>query len=374
MAAKTKTSGWRRFFRVSILLLNSLAVVALLLAYLAPYISPEKNAWLPFAGIAYPILAITNAGFVIFWLFFRWKFALVSLIALLAGWNHLMSHLQFHGQTDTTGQPVVKVMSYNVRNFDLYNYDKNWKTNQTRRNQILRLLHNTRPDIICFQEYVHDVNNDFNTTDTLCRMLAPVYADTVFNLVSRKIIKFGLATFSKYPIVGHGQIHFSNSRTNFCIFTDLLIDADTVRVYNAHFESIRLSQKDLDYTHEAATTDMDKHKTSGKRIVSQLKAAFADRAAQTELVAAHMAGCRYPIILCTDLNDTPTSYSYRRLKNLLDDSFSDAGKGFGNTYTGVFPPLRIDFIMHSKGMRAVNFKTYDVKYSDHYPISCELTL
>ncbi len=374
MATKTKRGGWGPFFRISILILNLLAVAALLLAYLAPYVSPVKNSLLPFFGIAYPLLALVNFCFVLGWLFIRWKYMLVSLITLLAGWNHISAHLEYHGQTETSDSAIVKVMSYNVRNFDLYNYNKNWKTNTARRNQILSLLHNTRPDIICFQEYVHDVNNDFNTTDTLCRMLSPVHADTVFNLVSRKIIKFGLATFSKYPMVGHGQIHFSNSRTNFCIYTDLRIGADTVRVYNAHFESIRLSQKDLDYTHEAATTDMDKHKTSGKRIVSQLRAAFADRASQTELVAAHMAGCPYPIILCTDLNDTPTSYSYRRLKNVLDDSFSETGKGFGNTYTGIFPPLRIDYILYSKGLRAVNFKTYDVKYSDHYPISCEFSL
>lgn len=375
MAGKSKGSTGTRIIRFFFIFLNLLAAAALGLSYAAPYVSPATNSWLPFFGLAYFYLLLVNLGFVILWIFFNWKWALLSLITLLAGWNHIRAQVEYHGQHSyTVEEHPFKVLSYNVRNFDIYNYDKNWKSNTAKRNKILSFLRNTHPDIVCFQEYVHDVNNEFNTTDTIIQLLQPVFTDTTFNVVSRNIIKFGLATFSKFPIVGQGQINFENSKTNFCIYTDLLIQSDTVRVYNAHFESIRLSKKDIEYTHEVTgTTDMDTHKSSSKRIISRLRAAFIDRASQAEKVAEHIETCKYPVILCTDLNDTPTSYAYRRLINELRDAFTSSGRGFGSTYAGITPFLRIDFILHSKHFNAYNFETYEVDYSDHYPVACELT-
>jgi len=375
MAGKSKGSTGSRIIKILFIFLNLIFVIALGLSYAAPYVSPETNSYLPFFGLGYSILVMINLCFVVIWIFFNWRWALLSILTIALGWNHIVSHIQYRSEHSYTAEEFpVKILSYNVRNFDIYNYDKNWKSNIEKRDKILSLIKNNQPDILCFQEYVHDVNNDFSTTDTLIKMLQPVFTDTVFNIVSRNIIKFGLATFSKYPIAGHGQIAFDNSSANFCIYTDLVIRQDTVRVYNAHFESIRLSKKDIEYTHEVTeTTDLDKHKKSSKRIFSLLRAAFIDRASQSEKVAEHVASCKYPVILCTDLNDTPASYAYRRLNNVLNDAFTAAGTGFGNTYAGIFPPIRIDFIMYSKHFNAYNFETFKVDYSDHYPISCEMT-
>jgi len=48
-----------------------------------------------------------------------------------------------------------------------------------------------------------------------------------------------------------------------------------------------------------------------------------------------------------------------------------AGKGFGNTFDFPFP-FRIDFILTDEEIEVNNFKTYKVKYSDHYPIMARL--
>ena len=45
----------------------------------------------------------------------------------------------------------MKVMSYNVRLFDLYN----WSHNTATRNEILDLIRVEDPDILCLQEFVH---------------------------------------------------------------------------------------------------------------------------------------------------------------------------------------------------------------------------
>ena len=57
----------------------------------------------------------------------------------------------------------------------------------------------------------------------------------------------------------------------------------------------------------------------------------------------------------------------KKLKRNKNDAFEVAGQGFGKTYDFPFP-LRIDFILTDKKMEVNNFKTYNVKYSDHYPI------
>jgi endonuclease/exonuclease/phosphatase (EEP) superfamily protein YafD len=76
----------------------------------------------------------------------------------------------------------------------------------------------------------------------------------------------------------------------------------------------------------------------------------------------------YPIILCGDFNDTPTSFTYKQLSEGLNDSFANAGLGIGQTYNGKFPALRIDYILYSPELEIVNFKTSEVSLSDHYPI------
>ena len=48
--------------------------------------------------------------------------------------------------------PKLKVMSFNVRLFDLYNWSQNEK-----QNQIISFIKKENPDIICFQEYYYDL-------------------------------------------------------------------------------------------------------------------------------------------------------------------------------------------------------------------------
>lgn len=365
-----------RFIKVLFVFMNILAAVALGLSYLAPYVSPATNSLIPFFGLAYPFLALANAGFVLIWLFFNWRWALLSLLLLGLGWNHIVSSVQYNSDhAFTTDEMPVRVLSYNVRNFDIYNYDNEWRSSIENRNKILTYLKNKAPDIICFQEYVHDLQGNFNTTDTLIQMMQPIFIDTVYTVKSRGIIQFGLATYSKFPIVGHGTIDFDNSTTNFCLYTDVVMHNDTVRVYNAHFESIHLSKKDYNYASDmSALTNVDAHKKSGRRIFSLLRAAFRDRASQAKQVAEHIASCPYPVLLCTDLNDTPVSYAYRCLRKNLSDAFIESGRGLGSSYAGIFPSFRIDYIMHSDHFKAYNFETQDVSYSDHYPVSCDVVL
>ena len=56
------------------------------------------------------------------------------------------------------------------------------------------------------------------------------------------------------------------------------------------------------------------------------------------------------------------------------DTFVEAGKGFGATYSGLWPLVRIDYVLYPKHFKAVSHRTPRLKYSDHYPVVAEITI
>ena len=94
-------------------------------------------------------------------------------------------------------QSKLKVMSFNVRLFDLYN----WSHNEETKSKIISFIKNENPDILCFQEYYYDSSNDFVTRDLILKELGFKYYHESFTNETNKNAHFGLATFSKYPII-----------------------------------------------------------------------------------------------------------------------------------------------------------------------------
>ena len=80
------------------------------------------------------------------------------------------------------------------------------------------------------------------------------------------------------------------------------------------------------------------------------------------------------MIICGDFNNTAYSYVYRKIRGDLNDTFKEAGAGFGRTYDFKFFPVRIDFIFADDAFIVNKFKTYDDHLSDHYPIMTSLSL
>ena len=101
---------------------------------------------------------------------------------------------------------------------------------------------------------------------------------------------------------------------------------------------------------------------------------YVQRAYQVDMLSEHIESSNYPVIVCGDFNDTPVSYTYRKLKSGLKDAFITAGTGLGTTYRGLVPYMRIDYIMHSGEFRAKHFQIRKVEWSDHYPVVTQFTI
>ena len=158
---------------------------------------------------------------------------------------------------------------------------------------------------------------------------------------------------------------------NTCIFSDVIIDKDTIRVYNIHLASNWFDKSDLAFM-ENPKISKEAIKQGVFGIVKRLKNSFQKRAMQVEVIKQHMEKAPYKIIVCGDFNDTPNSFAYHKISEGLQDAFLNKGKGIGSTFLGKIPFLRIDYILHSSRFKTNTFDTHQQKLSDHKAIESSL--
>lgn len=345
------------------------------MSYLALFISPGQFWPIAFAGLSYPIFLLFNLFFVLFWLVFLKKYFFLSLIAILLGYNQISSYIKFTNTEKTLSfENSIKLMSYNVRLFDLYN----WRNESSKMTQaaIFGLIQSESPDILCIQDYYSGAGKNADFADTICTKTGYKYRSLELINKTNKGLKYGLAIFSKYPIIHSQKIEFPNSKVNFCQSVDVTIGEDTVRIINLHLESIKFGKEDYSFVNEITSTPAsnNKLKKGSSAIFVKMKNAYIKRALQIETVAKYLRRSPYPVLLAGDFNDTPVSYSYRQIDNELDDTFVDAGKGIGQTHAQMLPLLRIDYIFHSETFKTIDHKIINKDFSDHYPVVARFTL
>ncbi len=255
----------------------------------------------------------------------------------------------------------VKLISYNVRLFDA----SHWRENPSTRAEILAFIRDENPDIFCIQEFYSSNRDGFRDRDVYRKLDQLPYRHIGYSDFNRSS-GYGIATFSYYPIVRTGRIPLQGS--SICVYSDLLIDQDTFRVYNCHLQSVNLDSEQYQILDSLKFRYDDEQIAEIKDISGRLRDAFIKRAAQADIIAADISACPHPVMVCGDFNDTPVSYTYRTIRDGLLDAFSESGWGLGRTYNGEFPSFRIDYILHSESIEALYFSREKIMLSDHFPI------
>lgn len=351
-----------------------ITLFGLLLAYICPFVHPATFWPLPFFGLAYPVILILAIILLVFGILMKSRMSILIIVVLLIGGKlHLRSiSLPFNKQEMPEEQESLKVLNYNVRLFDLYNYVDNKYAN---RNAIFKYLQEQDADVVCFQEfYQQDKPTVFPTKDTLMTLLGTKFSHERYSHKLKGRQNFGIAMFSKYPMISRGDVMFDdpeNVDNNYCIYADIVKGIDTFRIYNVHFQSIKFQKDDYaifgDNQEKTGVT-----KSTVKLMLDKLRIAFPKRADQARKVMEHIEQSPYEVVICGDFNDTPISYTYNIFYSRLVDAFRNSSSGIGATYAGKVPAGRIDYIFHSKKLNSANFIIQADAHSDHRAIQCEI--
>ena len=110
----------------------------LLASVSASYIPPGKIWFIAFFGLSFIPLLILNFIILIFWIVVRIKHAAIPSVAMLISIPIIIHTFGFHFSKQnekSTDSSSIKLMSYNVRNFDLYNWEHNSETKNKTQNE-----------------------------------------------------------------------------------------------------------------------------------------------------------------------------------------------------------------------------------------------
>ncbi len=344
-----------------VFVLNIIAAALLLGSYLSPVVSPQ-TLW-PFSllGLAYIPLLIANVVFVLYWLVQAKLHVFISVGAIVFGFSYIGRYYQISGTTKPADKKTIKVVSFNIQNFDERRKQANPYT------AFFTTLDEENPDIVCMQEFNRWVG--INSKNTSLEELKLAIGKG-FNYVERDKVTNSLIIASKHKIIRHKGFTFGKKRSpNGAMWADVVMGKDTIRVFNVHFQSFLLNKVKLDSIdtkHEALE--------GSKNIVRRLRNGFVNRVPQVDSVLMEIENSPYKIVLCGDFNDTPLSYTYGKMTQNLRDAFVECGSGLGATYSGPYPSFRIDYILHTPAFKAYNYKRGLSYGSDHKMIQVELAL
>lgn len=332
--------------------LNIILCLCTLGAYFAPYVNPHQFSLLSFLGLSFPILVLMNMLFVVFWLMVKIKYAGLSFITLACGWAFLKGFIAFNVGQVKPAKQNFSIVSYNISNASKA-YDKVKAVKKEKSENLIEFLKRFKDeDVVCLQEvggYAYDlIKKEFN--------------DWNHHKLQR-----GAMIMSKHPIFHSGEISFGTI-TNSCLWADLIINFDTVRVYSMHLQSNQIT-KDAEEMINNGNKDNKETWQGVKGILRKYHHYHLIRATQSEMIKLHAKRSPYPVIICGDMNDTPVSYTYAHLSENMNDVFYKRGKGIGTTYNGKIPFLRIDYILSDLCLQPAKFSIIKEPYSDHYPVA-----
>ncbi|MFY7672390.1 endonuclease/exonuclease/phosphatase family protein [Tenacibaculum sp. MEBiC06402] len=324
-------------FQKLLYFINSIVATVLLLSYFLAFVSPKTVPVFSVASLAVPFLIVLNFAFLIYWIIKLKKHFILSGVVLLFGWLFFPPFIKFSKKKIALNSDV-KIMSYNVRMFNVYEWIKEDGVDR----KIMTFINEKEPDIIALQEYC---NTEKVTFKHPYKYVVP----------KSKKNNFGLAIFSKYKIINKGSLDFKNSANN-AIFVDIIKNKDTVRIYNLHLQSLKLNPQKENFG-----------EVNSEKLIDRLKTGFIKQASQVETFLAHEKKWKGKKVICGDFNNTSYSWVYRQIAKNKKDAFEVAGGGLGKTFNYFFP-IRIDFILTDENTKIHNFKTYSEKLSDHFPI------
>ncbi|WP_354584007.1 endonuclease/exonuclease/phosphatase family protein [Hymenobacter sp. UYCo722] len=374
--------------------LTLLTLAWLLLAIACEQI-PARAFWPAlFGALTTPVALLCTALLTLYWLRRNWRVALLPILTLGLTWPHVQRGLALHltgeaadfnqavmtrqGRTDfllgAGNAGAVSLLSANVRIFNVYAQLRD-PDNASSKN-FIRWLATSPADVLCLQEFYNEPGGSpengkvFRSDEALGRASGR-HSFVSTSLTNRIGAEFGMAIFSRFPIVRRGTIPFGKLTQNHAMWADLARPAtpghrpDTIRVFNVHYQSMSMAEGDI----VTATESRAGLRQKAPNLLRRFRNGAVARGTQVDTVLARVLRSPYPVLLAGDFNDLPYSYTYDQLADHLQNAWATVGLGIGATYHGQLPGLRIDQQFASPQWQVLGCRVHqEIKWSDHYPL------
>lgn len=355
-----------RFAGITSRVLMLIAAGLLVMSYLSVLVNPARAWFMTLFGLFFFPLALLNLILLVWAVKRKSRSFLIPLVAFAPALFFAGRYVRIGGsdrqekiQTEASGENV-RIVSYNVGRFS---FGRKMQAREACADSVIMFLKGCDADIICLQEFF------FKDHDKVKAFLKSRFKDysSEYYLYIGDDGCFGNVTLSRVPVKAKGRIEFDKS-SNLALYTDYIIGGEPIRVYNCHFESYSIS-----LPHLVKSLDRNGREVF-RKTEAKVRSSIRRRPAQVDMVLKDIAGCPVESVVCGDFNDNPMSYTYYRMSRGRSDTFVEAGRGFGATYSILWPMLRIDYMLFPDRFRAISHETPRVGFSDHYPIVTEIQM
>ena len=316
-------------------------VVLFVLTLFVPRLDPRVWGELTTLGIVAPFVYAAQALMTLYWIM-RWRLwvavpmILVSLFGLFNVSTFYRMELRRTYAEPKYDRQAMKVVTYNVRSF----IDDNGKRNI---DSMAAMIRSINPDILCFQEFGFK-----DAMDTLLKNMNGLPKSLNRNNLSPAI-------YSRYPIINAERI---DKQKNY-LWADLVVRDDTIRVFNLHLHSTTIRKADKNYIENNEYIDDEESEEQLRSMLTRLTENNKLRASQVDTIKQIINASPYPVIVCADFNDTPVSFTYRKMSRRLRDTYREQGRGYAHSYRGFYDMLRIDYILCSKEFEVLSYEVID---------------
>jgi endonuclease/exonuclease/phosphatase family metal-dependent hydrolase len=370
----------RTFTKRLCIILNVVIAGLFLIACANAWLHPSRWWFFSLLGLGFPVLLFFSFAFLVFWLIFRSKWAVLSALVLVLGLGNIRVFLGLHFATSyktKKEEGALRILTWNVHWFDDHN--KKIKERKDYRKKMIDFIKEQNADVLCFQEFL-ELGKSFaaSNTNAIVQLNYPYYYRVIdYGQASGGRFQAGVAIFSRFPITDTQRVRYpdpANLRAaESLISADLLVNGKKVRIYTTHLQSV-LFQKNDYRSIEIIKSANDSMVAASRSIVKKLRQGYAFRGDQADLVRSKLDSCPFPEIICGDFNDVPNSYAYFKIKGNRQDVFVRRGSGIGRSFAAVSPTLRIDYILADKAFDVLQYNRFLVPWSDHYPVVADLKL
>lgn len=294
-----------------------------------------------------------------------------SLLALILSYSLIFDHFQISSFKNDSFQKenTVSILSFNAKNLSNNNYNRGDKVI---RDSIMFFIDEQNADIICFQEFQSYPTRSVHSIKEYQETLGHKYVSEVPYLKknTHEFVDL-LVMFSKFPVFNQHPFYMDGKSYGF--YLDISMKGDTIRVFNLHLESNHFNENDYSIFSEKEVNLNENKRNQILLLLQKIKKYSVKRSYQSRTIQNEIEQSPYPVIVAGDFNDTPSSFTVHYIRQDLKDAFREKGIGYGNTFNGNLPPMRIDYLFFPESMEVLDFKIIKTELSDHYPIQAHFT-